>query len=142
MRTRTCMAPGFRGTATTVQQLAGGSAIPTAVGGCGAAGGGGGNSVGVIDVLARPACMTLGAQRQMLEKQGLRVADELREARQVRLSGMGGGQSNRMGGRGGCSTIFSAVSCHVTSCHVTSSQVRTRDDKDLVISHLREDRAL
>lgn len=62
-----------------MHQLAGSSAIPTAV----TAGGGGGG--GVIDVLARPARMTLGGQAQVLEKQGLRVADELREARQVRV---------------------------------------------------------
>lgn len=70
-----------------MQQLAGGSTIPTAVGG---GSGAGGASVGVVDVLTRPACMTLGVQGQTLEKQGLRVADELREARQVRRQGTGG----------------------------------------------------
>lgn len=38
----------------------------------------------MIDVLAAPSRMTLGAQAQLLEKQGLCVADELREARQIR----------------------------------------------------------
>lgn len=78
-------APGFRGHAPTVQQLAGSSAIPTAVTG------GLGGGAGVIDVLARPARMTLGGQAQVLEKQGLRVADELREARQVRACMRGRG---------------------------------------------------
>ncbi len=66
-----------------MQQLACSSAVPTAVMASGSGSGGGGGA-GVIDVLSRPARMTLGAQAQVLEKQGLRVADELREARQVR----------------------------------------------------------
>ncbi len=39
---------------------------------------------GVIDILAAPSRMTLGVQAQLLEKQGLCIADELREARQIR----------------------------------------------------------
>lgn len=39
----------------------------------------------VIDVLATPTRLTLGEQAQVLEKQGLRIADELREARQIRI---------------------------------------------------------
>lgn len=44
------------------------------------AGGGGG---GVIDILAAPSRITLGVQAHLLEKQGLCIADQLREARQV-----------------------------------------------------------
>jgi hypothetical protein len=41
----------------------------------------------VVDILAAPARMPLGLQGQLLEKQGLGVADELREARQVLTGG-------------------------------------------------------
>lgn len=42
--------------------------------------------VGVIDVLSAPSRMTLGAQADLLEKQGLSVADKLREARLIRTT--------------------------------------------------------
>lgn len=73
---------GFRGQSSIVHQLSCSSHLQHhQLQQAGSAGRGG---HGVIDILAAPSRMTLGVQAQLLEKQGLCIADELRDFRQIR----------------------------------------------------------